>query len=338
MKSILKIIALCLLLSSATTAHAEYYLGVIQGEARKIPIAVLAVVDETGAPALRDELQTVLQDDLRRSQIFDLQDPKKLDMVYSGRQEPAVELVKRGGTFGLTGVVWASLQRNGDALRLNGRLYDAASGAKLSSVQFNGNANSVRRFAHALADEIVARFTGEKGVAQTRIAYVSDKTGNKELYVMDYDGKNSLKVSADRSICLSPAWSPDGKILAYVSYRDKNPDLFGLDLGTGRRWKISGAEGLNISPAWSPDGKRLAVALSKDGGTEIYTMNHEGRDLERLTFGISDNVAPSWSPNNREIVFNSGRAGTPQVYIMGTDGTNVRRVTFEGNYNASPNW
>jgi len=338
MKRILITIAFCTLMTTAATVHAQYYLGVIQGEAKKIPLAVLAVVDETGAPALRDEVLGVLQADLRRSQIFDLQDAKKIDMVYSGRQEPSIELLKRGGTFGLTGVVWGSLQRNGNSFRLNGRLYDAASGAKLASVQFNGGADSVRRLAHSLADEIVARFTGEKGVARTRIAYVSDKTGNKELYVMDYDGKNSQKVTADRSICMSPAWSPDGRILAYVSYRDKNPDLFGLDLGTGKRWKISGAEGLNISPAWSPDGKRLAAALSKDGGTEVYTMTREGRDLERLTFGISDNVAPSWAPNNRELVFNSGRAGTPQLYIMGSDGTNVRRVTFEGSYNASPNW
>jgi TolB protein len=133
--------------------------------------------------------------------------------------------VKRGGTFGLTGVVWASLQRSGNALRLNGTIYDAALGLKLASAQYNGSAESVRRLAHSFADEIVARYTGEKGVARTRIAYVSDKTGKKELYVMDYDGKNPLKVTADRSICLSPAWSPDGRILAYVSYRDRNPDL-----------------------------------------------------------------------------------------------------------------
>ncbi len=110
------------MLMAAATVHAEYYLGVIQGEAKKIPIAVLAVVDETGAPALRDELLSVLEADLRRSQIFDVQDPKKIDLVYSGQQEPAVELVKRGGTFGLTGVVWASLQRSGNALRLNGTI------------------------------------------------------------------------------------------------------------------------------------------------------------------------------------------------------------------------
>ena len=73
---------------------------------------------------------------------------------------------------------------------------------------------------------------------------------------MEYDGQNPLKVTADRSICLSPAWSPDGKVLAYVSYRDRNPDLFALDMDTGKRWKMSGNEGLNISPAWSPNGKR----------------------------------------------------------------------------------
>ena len=189
---------------------------------------------------------------------------------------------------------------------LSGKLYDAASAMKMSSKEYLGNEDTFRRMIHSFADEIVSRYTGEKGVARTRIAFVSDKSGYKELYTMDYDGRNPMKISADRSICLSPAWSPDGKVLVYVSYRDRNPDLFGLDMETGRRWKISGNEGLNISPAWSPDGKRLALALSKDGSAEIYIMDLRGTEPERLTYGAFDNVSPAWSPNGREIVFNSG--------------------------------
>ena len=170
---------------------------------------------------------------------------------------------------------------------------------KMTGKEYFGNEETFRRMVHSFADEIVSRYTGEKGIAGTRIAFVSDKTRNKELYVMDYDGQNALKVSADHSICLSPAWSPDGKMLAYVSYRDRNPDLYALNMETGKRWKISGNEGLNISPAWSPNGKRLAAALTKDGAAEIYLMDQNGREQERLTYGAYDNVAPAWSPNGQ---------------------------------------
>ncbi len=335
-KRLIVLILLCVLTGAPVSA--QYYLGVVQGESKKIPIAVLDVNDEAGSPALRALALDVLQADLRRSQIFDVMDPKKLDVVYAGKTEPPVDVIKRGGTFGLSGVVWVNLKRKNKDLVLQGKLFDAASGMRITNKEYFGNEETFRRMVHSFADEIVSRYTGERGIARTHIAYVSDKTRFKELYVMDYDGQSPLRITADRSICLSPAWSPDGKVLAYVSYRDKNPDLYGLDMETGKRWKMSGTEGLNISPAWSPDGKRLALALTKDSGTEIYTMSRNGNDLERLTYGASDNVSPTWAPNGREIAFTSGKAGTPQVYIMGTDGTDVRRVTFEGSYNASPNW
>src|SRR5574341_1228489 len=275
MKRTIIIFLAFLFLLTGTAAYSQFYLGVIKGEVRKIPIVVLDIFNETGFPGLREE--------------------------------PAAELVKRAGAFGMTGVAWARLSRRGKDLVLSGRLFDAATGTRIAGKEYFGKDETLNRMVHAFADEIVSRYTGEKGIARTRIAYVSDKTGRKELYVMDYDGRNPLKLTADRSICTSPAWSPDGRVLAYVSYRDKNPDLFGLDLETGRRWKISGTEGLNISPAWSPNGKRLGAALSRDGSAEIYTMDRDGTDLERLTYGVYDNVAPSWSPNGREIVFNSGR-------------------------------
>ena len=331
------VVALTLLLS-ADAALSQYYLGVVKGEARKIPITVLDIVSDVVPTSLRATALEVLEADLRRSQIFEVQDPKKLDLAYSGKDEPPVETIKRGGAFGLSGVAWARLVRKNGDLILSGRLYDTTTGSKLAEKEYFGNEETLRRMAHAFADEIVSRYTGEKGIAKTRIAFVSDKTGNKELYVMDYDGQNPKKITADRSLCMSPAWSPDGKFLAYVSYKDKNPDLYGLDMETGRRWKISGSEGLNISPAWSPNGKRLIVALSKDGSAELYNMNKEGKDSERLTYGAYDNVSPAWSPNGRELVFTSGRGGTPQLYIMSVDGADVRRITFDGPYNASPHW
>lgn len=332
------LLAIILLTLFADAALSQFYLGAIRGETRKIPIAVIDIIDEAGSPALRTLALEVLQSDLKRSEVFDVRDAQKLDLVMTGAAEPTEELRKKGGTVGLAGVVWAKLQRKGKDIVLAGRLYDAPTGMRLSGKDYFGNEESVRRLAHTFADEIVSQFTGEKGIARTHIAFVSDKTKSKELYAMDYDGQNPIRVTADHSICLSPAWSPDGRTLAYVSYRDRNPDLFALDVETGKRWKLSGNEGLNISPAWSPNGKRIALSMSKDGSTEIYTMNRDGSELERLTHGPYDNVAPSWAPNSREIVFTSGKGGTPQLYIMGADGTDMRRITFEGSYNASPDW
>jgi TolB protein len=162
MKRILFIILFFLM--TAIPAPAQYYLGVIRGEAKKIPIAVIDISDETGSPALRAMALEVLQSDLRRSQIFDVMDPKKLDLRVAGNVEPAPDLIKRGGTFGLTGVVWARMQRKDRDIVLSGKLYDAASGMRITNKDYFGNAETFRRMVHTFADEIVSRYTGEKGL------------------------------------------------------------------------------------------------------------------------------------------------------------------------------
>ncbi len=160
MKRILSIVILFLL--TAIPAPAQYYLGVIRGEAKKIPIAVLDIYDETGSPALRALALEVLQSDLRRSQIFEVMDPKKLDLSVAGNTEPAPDLIKRGGTFGLTGAVWARIQKKDRDLVLAGKLYDAASGTRITNKDYFGNTETFRRMVHTFADEIVSRYTGEK--------------------------------------------------------------------------------------------------------------------------------------------------------------------------------
>jgi TolB protein len=237
MKKRTYLILLCFVLF-ALPASAQYYLGVIKGEAKKIPIAILDVADETGDAGLVPLTFDVLNADLRRSGVFDVRDAKQLDLVQTGAAEPSEDLRKKSGVVGLSGVVWAKWQKIGTDLVLAGRVYDSSTGVRIAAKDYYGNRDISRRLVHAFADEIVKQFTGERGIARSRIAFVSDKTKAKELSVMDYDGRSPIRVTADHSICLSPAWSPDGKILAYVSYRDRNPDLFALDVETGRRWKL----------------------------------------------------------------------------------------------------
>ncbi|MEX0912467.1 MAG: hypothetical protein WD031_03475, partial [Gemmatimonadota bacterium] len=91
-----------------------------------------------------------------------------------------------------------------------------------------------RMSVHAVSDEIVRWATGEAGAAATRIAFVLEGRGSKELFVIDYDGENVQQLTNDGSIALSPAWSPEAGRIAYTSYRSGSPLLYERDLGARR--------------------------------------------------------------------------------------------------------
>jgi len=196
-----------------------------------------------------------------------------------------------------------------------------------------------RYIAHRFADDIVYQFTGERGIAQSRIAYVSDQTRQKELYLMDYDGANPQRITGDHSLSLSPHWTPDGRWLTYLCYRSGNPDICGIDITQNRRWKLVTFSGLNLSPVWSPDGEWMALATNHGvENLELFLFDRAAQKSRRLTFSLGDDLSPSWSPTGRQLVFTSDRGGSPQLYIMDADGANVRRLTYQGDYNTSPTW
>ncbi len=294
---------------------------------------------EPGGANLAAQAHTVLRDDLEFSNVFEVLpraflpfEPSEIHLGDEKKVLPSLNLLE------VQALLAAELTQRGNDLILEGRVYNVSRGTFLGGKRFFGSANVLRTIVHRLTDEVILWLTGERGVASTRIAYASVHNSATELRLMDYDGHNSVLVTGNRSINLSPRFSPDGKLLAYTSYRDGNPDLYVLNLGTGQRNKVSALPGLNISPAWSPDGRWLALSLSKDGGTNLYLMRPTGGGFQRLTRGVAISVSPSFSPNGRQIVFTSDRGGSPQIYVMDVEGTNLRRLTFKGDYNASPRW
>ncbi len=309
---------------------------------QRIPIAVVGLQPlqlVSGGADLAASAESILKDDLEFSTIFEVLPPvflpfdsKEIRLGEEKKVLPSLNQLK------VQALVAAYLTKQGKDLVLEGRVYNVPRGAFVGGTRYFGDVKALRTMVHRLADEVVFRLTGERGVASTRIAYASVERGATELYLMDYDGHNSVLVTGNRSINLSPRFSPDGKLLAYTSYRDGNPDLYLLNLETGRRKKVSALPGLNISPAWSPDGRWLALSLSKDGGTNVYMMGLNGKKLRRLTNGLGISVAASFSPNGRQIVFTSDRGGSPQIYVIDVEGTNLRRLSFQGDYNASPHW
>lgn len=227
---------------------------------------------------------------------------------------------------------------NGDELTVEFRLFDIISKKMMAARRYLGKTNDLRRFGHAFADEIMLVLTGERGCFTTRIAYVSSQTGNKEIYIMDWDGHNMLPLTRNGSINLNPDFSPDGREIIFTSYKRGNPDLFKRALSNTVEVPISNRKGLNITGSWSPDGSRIALTLSKDGNSEIYTIAKDGSNPVRVTHNPAIEVSPVWSPDGAQLAFVSDRLGKPQVFISGTKGGTARRLTLAGNYNVNPHW
>ena len=283
---------------------------------------------------------SVLTGDLRFTTIFDVMDPAMLPFdpksVQLDQERP---LFPGLNSLKIQHLAVGQVSSRGREAVVEGRLFDVATGNMVFGKRYVGDPKFYRLIIHRFADDIVFHLTGEKGVAQTRIAYVSGVSRTaKEIFVMDYDGANPVAITGNQSINLSPRWSPDGRMIAYTSYRNGNPDLFVLNFDSGRREVLSAQRGLNATPGWSPDGQWLAFAMSPGGGTNIFLIPKGGGTPKPLTSGPAISVSPSFSPNGRQIVFNSDRGGSPQIYIMDVDGTNLHRVTFQGNYNSSPHW
>jgi TolB protein len=218
-----------------------------------------------------------------------------------------------------------------------GSLTDKFAQRTLVSRSYVGS--SLRREAHAFADDIVKAVTGQNGIAQTKIAFKAQRPdGTGEIYVSDFDGYNAQAITSDDAIVAAPAWVPDRLALYYTSYKLGNPDIFYHNLSTGDRRLLAAFSGLNTKAAVSPDGSRVAMILSRSGWPEVWTCSADGSNFRRMTSDIEDS-SPCWSPDGKWILFATKLHGVRTLAKVPAEGGAVQRVPTPGVLNPTePDW
>lgn len=196
----------------------------------------------------------------------------------------------------------------------------------------------VRSAAHQFADDVVGTLTGQKGFANTKIAFVSNRSGRKEIYTADYDGANVKQITRDGAISVAPALSADGRQLAYTGYQSGYADIYLIDLASGARNRVVKFPGTNSGASFSPDGNRIACTSSKDGNPELYVVGANGRGARRLTRTTGVESSPTWSPDGSQIIYSSDERGGPQLFSIGAGGGSGQKISTGYDYCTEPSW
>jgi TolB protein len=338
---------LVVLLALAATALAQDWIRTGTGlGVENVRIAVpdfKASTPDAKNPDLLKVFNDTLWNDLDNAGIFDLVSKSFCPLGLVGTPADVKFETWSAPPPNASMLVFGNLGVTGANVTVQGWLYDVKNVAspQVLGKQYQDSATSdvVRIIAHKFADEIIFRLGGGvQGIAESKIFFVSSRSGHKEIWAMDYDGANQHQITHLGSISLSPRISPDGSRIAFSSISRGAWEILMYSVDLNRVVSFPRSGGANLSPAWSADGTKLAFSSSRTGDPEIYVADPSGGNLKRVTAYAGPDVSPVWNPKTgAQIAWVSGRTGLPQIYTMEADGTNVQRLTDQG-YAVSPAW
>ena len=327
----------------AQDSNNQIVVRVTEGVKARVAVANLQTRDETVELNQSTQIfNDVLWNDLALAGVFELI-PKSFYPLKLPSQPYDVKFEEWvSEDVGAQNLVYGNSYLQNNQFVVEGRLVDVNTQESIIGNRYRVEPNElgIRSAAHRFADEIILKIGGGiPGVASTKIAFVSNRNGHKEIYTMDYDGFGQKPLTNHRSISLTPRWSSENSRIAYTSYHRGNPDLYFQTVYDQRLISFPIRGGLTTTPAFSPDGERIAFSSSRTRDPEVYISDLRGRKLKRLTRSRGVDISPVWNPKTgREIAFVSDRSGSPQIYVTDDEGIDIRRMVSEGGEAVSPSW
>jgi len=342
----MRLLLALLILFFCAPAEAKIYIDITESGSKKFPLALSPMVIKANDPMMRKagaDFVDTLKRDLELMSVFEI-------ITEKGIMEPAHQrdiLQASQIDFKVWKMIDAlaftkgNISGNPNKLTIEIYLYDTLTQKEILAKRYTGAVDQIRKMAHSFGNVLIEALLGEKGVFDTRIAFVCKPNKEKELCLMDFNGDNYETVTNHRTIVLSPTWNPTNRTVYYTAFDKKTdkPQLHAYNTDQRFTKKVADFPGMAIGLSYDPVQKLLATSLTQDGNAEIYLLNNYGDVVKRVTDNkkIID-VSASFSPDGKEIVFVSDRDGTSQIYKMNRDGSQVKRLSFKGRNNTSPAW
>ena len=275
---------------------ARTFIDIYSPGARKIRLAIPELRPLEGR---RDpvglQIAQVVQEDLARTGLFFVQDRKSYpeNPLQAGIRLEEQKFPEWLNVVKVEALIKGGYTLSGDSIVAEMFLYDTARSAQELGKRYQYPRSSWRLMAHRFANAVLERFTGEKGVFDTQIAFVSRRSDTErgEIYIMDWDGADLRRVTRNGMGNNAPSWSPDGRWLAYSSDESGAFEVYVRAFpGPGPRYPVSSGGGL--APRWNPRGGELFY-LARDSLIAV-PVRSTGTALElgRGTALFSNRFAP----------------------------------------------
>lgn len=322
---------------AAQTPQQSEDVVISQADIRPFAIAVANFGGQYGS-----ELSGVIRADLRRSGYFEPLDPASF--VETGLTLANAPNFPQWTSIGAQAVLYGSVTPRADGRNDFGfRLYDPYRQCQLVSYQFTATPEQWRRIGHKIADLVYQRMTGETGLFDSRVVFVSESGTQlnrvSRLAISDQDGYNPEYLTTGDEVIMSPRFSlSDPNEITYVALGRDYSRIYLFNLATQRRESLGEFDGQVLAPRFSNDGSKMAFSIIRNGNTDVYVMDLSSRQVRRLTSDPGIDTSPSFSPDNSQIVFTSDRSGSARLYTMRADGSGQRPISRGGGLYTAPTW